>query len=141
MRQSRMGHLAANTQALAGQLPGWKQRRERDHDPRHDHMLDTVGMVVKGLLLGEIGKPDIAISEVFGVGQSRAKNVGNDSRFDKQNSHVVASQGRVVFVAQGEANHCTEPYASSDHAFAWGESQNVTGHGERLVNIAETAGS
>src|SRR6185312_10502140 len=69
-----------------------------------DDVVHAPGIIVEGLLAGIQGEPEIAISQVLGVGKTSAKDIRHDGRFDKQMLHFSSPlESRGYLSAHGQA--------------------------------------
>jgi len=93
-----------NAHGLHCHLDGFHDCFGGQHETGNDNVIHVPGMVVEGLLAGIQGEPEIAISQVLGVGKTSAKDIRHDGRLDKQMLHFSSPlDSRGCLSAQGQA--------------------------------------
>ena len=106
MRQLPQPLPAATGEAhsLHGHLYGVHHGLGWHDEASDDDVVHAPGVIVQGLLAGIQGEPEIAISQVLGVGKTSAEDVRHDGRLDKQMLHFSSPlDSRGCLSAQGQA--------------------------------------
>jgi hypothetical protein len=109
----------------------------RHDEPSDDDIFEATFRALERLLSGVEREPEIAILKIFGIGQSRAINIGDYSWFDKHDPHVCFSPAGIVVVVAGKTSmHGLKPYTRPILWLDHKRSQHRNVYGELPVNVS-----
>ncbi|TPN03832.1 hypothetical protein FJ973_29765 [Mesorhizobium sp. B2-1-3] len=109
--------------------------RHRHDQASNDHQIGRPGIVVMRLLLGVEGEAEIPVSKVFGLGKSRAENIGDNGRLYEHDAHDCCLPAGVVDFVAGKASMHASGQTTSYKSRQYDHSQQSRDQdGERTVN-------